>query len=202
MNFIFITPTCNVQHGKWTHADRKQEKMKEICLDRTFASQPIRILTSPPQCTRHEQPHFQTELTKMLSCCLVYTPNQKWCSAFGHIPEVKRVQKSWQKIWIKRKGKSRNRWTITRKQTNYKHCIWIKDHITFKMTAGGNMLPSARQAKTIVAWQFSISERLTRSWRFAIVLEPNQQRNLWHTHIFLTNSHYGMTKICYNSAED
>jgi len=74
------------------------------------------------------------------------------------------------------------------------------------MTAGGNMLPSARHAKTIVAWQFSISERRTRSWRFAVVLEPNQHRNLRHTVHFLytlfTNSYYGMANMCPNSAGD
>jgi len=74
------------------------------------------------------------------------------------------------------------------------------------MTAGGNMLPSARHAKTIVAWQFSISERRTRSWRFAVVLEPNQHRNSRHTvhfsYTLFTNNYYGTANMCPNSAED
>ena len=46
--------------------------------------------------------------------------------------------------------------------------------LTLTMTAGGNMLPSARQANTIVAWQFSISDLRISSWRFAV--KPNQQK--------------------------
>jgi len=60
--------------------------------------------------------------------------------------------KSDKKIWLEgHKEQKQMIITIKREQTDYKHCTSIKQHNTFKMTAGGNMLPSARHAKTIVA---------------------------------------------------